>query len=179
MKSYSFAPWPARGPAESLPEEPAMKRIDALRDSRKVVLGFVLALAVFGSQAGLAQSLDIPSKKWGLSFGNSKEFTGLRFNFRDVRVRRIVGVNATLWQPRKDNKDAVIEGLSLGLIPGGGEMTGVQIGILGPAAERTMTGLNIGLVGAGSGEDMTGINIGGVGMGAGKNLKGKIGRAHV
>ena len=64
-------------------------------------LGACLALVLFSAAAGSvsAQSLDIPSKKWGLSFGNSKEFTGLRFNFRDHGVVRITGVNVTLWTP--------------------------------------------------------------------------------
>ena len=48
----------------------------------------------------IAQSLDFPSKSWGISFGNSKTFTGLRFNFRDSRVEKITGVNSTrLGQP--------------------------------------------------------------------------------
>jgi hypothetical protein len=114
----------------------------------KAAFGMVLVLAGLGARQASAQSLDIPAKTWGLSIGNSREFTGLRFNFRDSRVRRVVGVNITLWQPRKDNKEAVVKGLSFGLIPGGGEMTGLQLGILGPAAERKMTGLNLGLIGA-------------------------------
>ena len=96
-------------------------------------LTFLLAL---GSAAVQAQSLDFPSKCWGLSIGNSKEFTGLRFNFRDSQVKSIDGVNITLWQPRKDNEEAVITGLSFGTIPGGGRLRGVQIGLLGIAGAR-------------------------------------------
>jgi hypothetical protein len=162
----------ADGPADDRTQEEFMNKRRVSWGNSKAVLALILAMAVFKPQAILAQSLDIPSKKWGISFGNSKEFTGLRFNFRDSRVRRVIGLNITMWQPRKDNKDAVVKGISLGLIPGGGEMTGLQLGILGPAAEKNMTGLNIGLIGAGSGEDMTGINLGGLGMGAGKNIKG-------
>ena len=40
-----------------------------------------------------AQSLDIPSSRWGISFGNSKNFTGLRFNYRDRDVEEITGIN--------------------------------------------------------------------------------------
>ena len=74
-----------------------------------------------------AQSLDIPSKRWGISFGNSPTFTGLRFNFRDSRVHRITGLNFTLWQPREDNKHSLVQGLSLGTIPGGGTLHGLQL----------------------------------------------------
>ncbi|KPL13366.1 MAG: hypothetical protein AMS26_14790, partial [Bacteroides sp. SM23_62] len=119
-----------------------------------------------------AQSLDIPSRRWGVSFGNSKEFTGLRFNFRDSQVRRVTGINITLWTPRKDNTEAVVSGLSLGLIPGGAQMKGIHIGLLGAGATANMTGVNLGLLGVGAGENLTGINIGGLGAGAGKNITG-------
>ena len=47
-----------------------------------------------------------PLEGLGPSFGNSKTFSGLRFNFRDSQVKRISGVNVTFWRPKKDNKDA-------------------------------------------------------------------------
>ena len=135
-----------------------------------LVSSLILALVTAASAAG--QSLDIPSKTWGVSFGNSKEFAGLRFNFRDSQVRKISGINVTLWQPRKDNKESLVTGISIGMIPGGGRLRGLQLGILGIGAERDMKGLSVGLLGAGAGEDITGINIGGLGIGAGKNVKG-------
>jgi hypothetical protein len=125
-----------------------------------------------GAMSAPGQSLNIPAKTWGLSFGNSKEFTGLRFNFRDSRVRRISGINVTLWQPRRDNKDALVTGISIGTVPGGGRLRGVQLGLLGVAAERDIVGISLGLLGAGAGESITGINIGGLGIGAGENVKG-------
>jgi len=131
-----------------------------------VILAFAVPCALF------SQSLDIPSKKWGLSFGNSKEFTGLRFNFRDAGVRRVTGVNFTLWNPYEDNKEAVIQGLSLGLVPGGAFLRGIQIGILGVAAEQSATGITIGGLGMGAGDNLTGINIGGLGAGTGGNMTG-------
>ncbi|MBS1226149.1 MAG: hypothetical protein H6R32_83, partial [Candidatus Aminicenantes bacterium] len=106
----------------------------------------VLLLILWGpaSAGGLfAQSLNVPSEKWGLSFGNSKEFTGLRFNFRDSRVRRVTGVNVTFWMPRKDNKESVVRGLSLGVAPGGGRVRGVQLGLLGAGAEASLIGLTV------------------------------------
>lgn len=136
-----------------------------------------------------AQSLDIPSPRWGLSFGNSRDFSGLRFNYRDRDVGRLRGVNVTLWAPYdKEDEGSLIEGLSLGLVPGGGTLKGVQLGLLGVAAMKdahgislgllgagaggSMIGLNLGGLGAGAGEDIVGINIGGLGMGAGRDVMG-------
>ena len=119
-----------------------------------------------------AQGFNIPTGRWGISFGNSKRFTGLRFNFRDSRVEKITGINVTLWQPKKDNKESIVHGLSLGLMPGGGELRGIQIGGLGIAAEQNMSGISIGLLGVGCGGDMTGVHIGGLGAGAGGSIKG-------
>ncbi|HOY97884.1 MAG TPA: hypothetical protein PLL55_00610, partial [Candidatus Aminicenantes bacterium] len=139
-------------------------------------LGACLALVLFSAAAGSvsAQSLDIPSKKWGLSFGNSKEFTGLRFNFRDHGVVRITGVNVTLWTPRTlgEEDDSTVTGLSLGLIPGAGRMRGVQLGLLGVAGNRSIVGVSAGLLGVGAGEDISGFNFGGLGVGAGGSVAG-------
>ena len=131
-----------------------------------------MALAVISGHSLSAQGLNIPAKEWGVSFGNSKVFAGLRFNFRDSRVERVTGINVTLWMPRKDNLDAAVSGLSLGLIPGGGDVRGIQLGVLGASAEKSLTGINIGGLGVGAGDNLTGINIGGIGIGAGENVKG-------
>ena len=136
---------------------------------------FVLAailLMFFASSTLFSQSFDFPSKKWGISFGNSKEFTGLRFNFRDSRVKRITDINVTLWPPKKDNEEARVNGLSLGVAAGGGYMHGVHLGVLGVGAEKNLAGFSVGLIGVGSGENVTGLNIGGLGVGAGEDLIG-------
>jgi len=135
-------------------------------------LAFILVLLALAGVVS-AQSLDIPSERWGISFGNSKNFSGLRFNFRDGGVEHIRGVNVTLWQPRdKMNDEAVVEGLSLGLIPGAGTLRGIQIGLLGVAGTKEIRGLSFGLLGAGSGGSIKGITIGGLGLGAGEDLVG-------
>ena len=158
------------------------------RRKASIPLLSVLCLAALAGSL-TAQSLDIPSPRWGLSFGNSKDFTGLRFNFRDRDVARIRGINITLWQPYdKEDNDSVIEGVSLGLVPGGGTLRGIQLGVLGVAGMKdvrgiscgllgvgsggSMIGLNVGGLGAGAGEDVVGINIGGLGMGAGRDVVG-------
>jgi len=119
-----------------------------------------------------AQSLNIPSKYYGLSVGNSKEFTGVRFNFRDNHVREINGLNFTLWKAGKQNTDAVVNGISVGIIPSAGYLKGIQLGIVGVAAEYEVKGISIGLLGAGSGKDLSGIGIGGLGIGSGGSLTG-------
>ena len=135
-------------------------------------LGVVIFFYVFGLEKLHGQGVGLPSKYWGIGFGNLREFSGLRFNFRDSGIREINGINITLWQPKKDNSQAVVTGLSLGLMPGGGTMRGVQIGVLGVAAERDVRGIAIGLLGVGCGGDMVGVNIGGLGAGAGGSVRG-------
>lgn len=132
----------------------------------------LILFSVFGTALARAQSWDIPNHRWGLSFGNSRRFTGLRFNFRDSQVERITGINFTLWQPRKDNEDAVVTGMSLGTLPGGARLRGIQLGIAGVMSEHTITGISIAGLGIGSGDKVTGINIAGLGIGTGKKLKG-------
>jgi hypothetical protein len=123
-----------------------------------------IALANGGS------SLDIPAKGYGLSIGNSSRFSGVRINFRDRYVEQINGVNITLWAA-KDNKSAVVNGLSIGVMPEAGELKGINLG-LGVSAEKRLHGLNVGVIGMGAGGDVAGINIGGIGGGAGGNMYG-------
>ena len=103
-------------------------------------LTFMACALVLISTAGLAgdRSLDLPSSKWGISIGNSRTFTGLRLNYRDCGVDHVNGVNITLWQPCKTNQEARISGLSLGMLPGGGRLSGIQLGLLGIAATLPM-----------------------------------------
>lgn len=145
-----------------------MKRLDLLMI--RCFCGIILFNTLF-IQFLSAQSFDFPTKRCGISIGNSKRFTGLRVNFRDSRVDEIIGINMTLWQPKDDNKDAIIKGISLGLIPGGGQLNGIQFG-LGVSAEKELKGISIGLLGIGSGENVIGLNIGGLGSGAGGNMIG-------
>jgi hypothetical protein len=149
-----------------------MKKTTVIQRRLRAVLGLTLFLIPAASRALFGQSLDFPSKRWGISIGNSKEFNGLRINFSDSRVYRINGINVTLWKPMKDNEDAVVQGLSLGIIPGAGYLRGIQLGLLGVAGERELTGVSIGLLGVGSGGDVTGINLGGLGAGSGGSMTG-------
>jgi len=133
------------------------------------VAGLCLLL---GAQGLKADGFGVPSKKWGIGFGNSKQFTGIRFNYRDHHVEKVNGINFTLWQPRDKEGGAEVNGLSLGLIPGGKTLRGVQLGVLGVMGMENVSGITVGLLGAGAGGDMTGINIGGLGCGAGGSMRG-------
>ncbi|HPI74132.1 MAG TPA: hypothetical protein PLZ01_12030, partial [bacterium] len=89
-----------------------------------------------------ARSLDIPSSGSGISFGNSKAFTGLRFNYRDRDVDYVNGINVTLWKPYESDQLSRIKGFSLGPLPGGGSLSGIQLGALGIAAETQIKGIS-------------------------------------
>jgi hypothetical protein len=132
----------------------------------------VFAIMVALVRVASAQSFDIPSHRWGLSFGNSKDFTGLRFNFRDYRVESVRGFNFTMWRPYDDDVRSRITGLSLGTIASGGTVRGLQLGILGVEAHQELSGISLAVLGAGSGGNINGIAIAGLGIGAGGDLWG-------
>jgi hypothetical protein len=136
------------------------------------VIWFLLVFLMAGSMVLPARGLTIPAKDWGICFGNSPRFSGLRFNFIDRNIQIINGVNITLWKPPEKQVSGTVNGFSLGLIPYASHLNGIQIGLLGAGAEKSIRGLTIGLIGAGSGGDMKGINLGGIGMGAGGSLVG-------
>ena len=76
-----------------------------------------------------AQSLDLTVGNAGVSFGDSEDITGLRFNFRDKRLRRMTGLNVTIWSP-PDDVQSRVTGLALGLpMAGAQHFTGVGAGI--------------------------------------------------
>ncbi|GMQ80774.1 MAG: hypothetical protein BMS9Abin05_0203 [Rhodothermia bacterium] len=147
-----------------------------------VLIAGALAVQVSG------QSLDLAVDNVGISFGDSEEFTGLRFNYRDRCLRKMTGINATIWTPYEPARGGVtglalglpttgaknIEGLGLGILGVGAEesLTGIMIGGLGAGAGRDIVGVAIGGLGGGSGRDATGIMIGGLGAGAGRNMEG-------
>jgi hypothetical protein len=119
-----------------------------------------------------AQGLAVPAKTWGIGFGNSPRFNGLRFNAMDKNIITINGINITFWKANEKHAGGRVNGLSLGLMPYAGELNGIQFGLLGSGAEKNIRGISIGLVGAGSGGDITGLNFGGIGVGAGDDVLG-------
>jgi hypothetical protein len=132
----------------------------------------LLAALVLSSRAS-AQSLDLTINNTGLSIGDSRFVRGVRLNFRDRNLERVVGINATIWAPYDDARGGVVEGLALGVpLTGARRIKGAGIGIFGVGAEEDFTGLGIGGFGIGAGGDVRGILIGGFGVGSGGSVTG-------
>ena len=134
---------------------------------------YLLLVALFFPISSSAQnSLDLMVKGVGLSIGDSEEVTGLRLNFRDRHMRRVTGINATIWMPY-DERGGDVKGLALGLpLTGADNIEGIASGILGVGANESLTGIAFGGLGAGAGKDLRGIAFGGLGVGAGRDVKG-------
>lgn len=137
-------------------------------------LYLLLAFAILSINV-YPQGVGIPSKRGGIGFGNLARFTGIRLNFADKNVEKIVGINTTVWTTKHDSaQTGTMTGLSIGLplAMGHENQRGVSVGLFGVAAKENLTGINIAGIGAGAGNSMTGINIAGLGIGAGENLTG-------
>jgi len=142
----------------------------------------VLLIALFTAMPGTAygqrtsdgdRALNIGVNKVGLSIGDSREWTGIRLNWRDSRLRRARGINATIWRPY-DGGHGDIHGLALGLpLTGGRNVRGLQFGG-GIEAEEELLGIGLGALGMGAGEKVGGIMVGGLGIGTGGDLAGII-----
>lgn len=134
---------------------------------------YLLLVALLFPFAAKAQnSLDLTINNVGLSIGDSEEVTGLRLNFRDRHMRRVSGINATIWMPY-DGHGGDVKGIALGLpLTGGENIEGIAYGILGVGANQSMTGIAFGGLGAGAGKDLKGIAFGGLGVGAGRDVTG-------
>ena len=131
-------------------------------------LSFVCVL--LAAAPGWGGSIDLAIDNVGLSFGNSKQFTGVRINLTDERVDQIRGINLTLWKPGH-NPWAEIHGLQLGLVGIDARvLNGIMLTGVGLGAER-VSGVAVGLIGIGGETSITGIGIGGIGLGGG-NLNG-------
>src|SRR5690349_4746390 len=118
------------------------------------------------------RSLDLTIDDVGLSIGDSREVTGVRLNFRDTRLRRVAGINATVWAPEGEPMGKVT-GIALGLpVTASRDISGLGVGIGGVGAGRHLRGIMLGGAGVGAGDDVTGIALGGLGVGAGGELRG-------
>ncbi|MBD3224589.1 MAG: hypothetical protein GF313_07660 [Caldithrix sp.] len=142
--------------------------------SLKQLTGWLTVLFLSIMMAGPSlhgQALNIPAAEYGLSLGNSKEFTGIRINVRDKNVQKINGFNLTFWSPVENNV-AIYNGLSLGVMAKGGHLNGIHTGIIGAAAQYKINGIAFGLLGAGAGEAINGIAFGLLGAGSGGTIQG-------
>ncbi|MFQ5569832.1 MAG: hypothetical protein ACE5G0_09170 [Rhodothermales bacterium] len=148
-----------------------LTRCFPMRALRTLVL--LLCLAAFTDvERSVAQSLDVPVEGYGLSIGDSPWVNGLRINFRDRNLRRVNGVNLTIWTPRSP-ASGTVNGVALGVpMTGARRIRGLAVGIIGAGADETITGVALGPVGVGSGRSIEGLGIGGIGIGAGGDLIG-------
>jgi hypothetical protein len=122
-----------------------------------------------------AQGLNIPSRNWGISFGNSIKFTGLRLNIIEKNIEQINGINLSVYQAGNGElHTGTVNGISIGvpMIGGTANRNGINLGIVGISASKNANGINFGAIGVGAGNNLSGLNIGGLGAGAGGNVSG-------
>lgn len=131
-----------------------------------------IVLAAIPALAQDVGSVDLTVGGNGVSIGDSRQVNGLRLNFRDRELRRVDGVNVTVWAPY-DHPRGIINGVALGLpLTGARSIDGLAAGVFGVGAERTIRGIGVGGLGLGAGEDIVGLALGGIGMGAGRDIRG-------
>ena len=115
------------------------------------------------SASANGKALNFPTRNYGISIGNSYEFTGIRINFADENVKRINGLNFTLWVTPRNNQDAVINGMSVGLVPTAGSMQYINLGVLATGvAHGSLNGVSVGGLLIGSGGNINGLSIAGL-----------------
>lgn len=108
---------------------------------RTILSCFLIIGAIYVyAQRDPEKAVTFPFNKFGISFGNSKNFNGIRFNDRDKDVHRINGLNVTFLS--NDNNDAFYNGISLGLKPQGGTMNGVNLGLFALDCANRANGIN-------------------------------------
>ena len=132
----------------------------------------MFALAWLGASS---QGLNIPAGNWGISFGNSTRFNGIRFNLVDKDIEKINGISFNVWGIKDETRQTgTVNGISIGLpaVLGTGSRKGINIGIIGTGARRDLKGVNLGGLGVGAGNDLKGMNLGLLGVGAGNDLYG-------
>ncbi len=109
------------------------------------------------------KALNFPTKKYGVSIGNSYDFTGVRINFADKNVKRITGLNVTFWIKKFENQNAIVNAISIGVLPVAGKMQPINIGLLGVGtAKQNLNGISIGGFIIGSGGKINGLSLSGI-----------------
>jgi hypothetical protein len=142
---------------------------------------FILCIGVYSLHAqdtlSSGKALNIPFRKYGISIGNSREFNGIRINLADKNVRRINGLNITFWVSKlsinkfPNNYNAIVNGVSLGIIPTGGSMQPINIGLVGVGAKK-LNGLTIGGLTIHSFGNINGLIASGLAVETGGNING-------
>ncbi len=142
------------------------------RTTRRASLAALFVLAV--PSLGSAQGLDLTINHVGLAIGDIPEVTGLRLNYRDRNLRRVDGMNVTIWMPYNDeDMRGVVRGIALGLpMTGARNIDGLAVGLFGVGAQDRIRGIGFAPIGLGSGGSLEGLMIGGVGAGTGGSITG-------
>lgn len=107
------------------------------------------------------KALNLPAAKYGISIGNSIEFTGIRINLADKEVKVVNGMNITFWLPR-NNRNSILNGVNAGLIPNGGTMRLMNIGVIAIGTTHNLSGLSIGGFAIGAGDKISGLSLSGL-----------------
>jgi len=115
------------------------------------------------------KAINIPFKKYGLSFGNSSEFNGIRINLADKDIKRINGLNVTFWARKlkywSDNaqmQKSIVNGISTGIIPTCGTMNGINSGVLRVFAMKEMNGVSFSVLNLNSKGNINGLSVSGL-----------------
>jgi hypothetical protein len=90
------------------------------------------------------KALNFPFKKYGVSIGNSYEFTGIRINFADENVKRINGLNVTFRGKDIVHQNSFVYGISLGVFAAASSMQPINIGLLAIGARNSLSGFSVG-----------------------------------
>lgn len=126
----------------------------------------------FNPAISFSQSLDLGVRNTGLSIGNSQNWTGIRFNYRDYDVDQITGINVSIWRP-EDPATGNVRGIAIGIpVTGAYDLTGISLSPVGTGAENNLTGLHLAGLGLGAGSTVRGLQLAGLGVGAGNDLSG-------
>lgn len=126
------------------------------------LMSILLSALVVAGGSDAATNLGVGGA--GISFGNSTDWRGLRFNFVDRGVIRVEGVNLIAAGSETGNPDARYRGLTVGLYSGmGRSFSGITIapGIQG----KSISGLSLSLVQQAK-DRLAGIHVSGVILGS-------------
>ncbi len=116
--------------------------------------------------------LSISVNNYGIAFGHVPVINGLRFNFRDINLNRVHGMNITIVAPREPSYGTV-RGIAIGLpMTGAANMTGVSAAFGGITVNESLRGIQVALLGIGAGSGISGITAAGLGFGADGDVRG-------
>lgn len=124
---------------------------------RKIIDLSLVLVFIFQIHGILGQNkyVSIGGRKFGICFGNSSKYNGLRLNFRDKYVKKINGINISGW-----SESEVINGIQIGALATASDVTnGISLGGIGTGG-RQINGIAVGGLMLGN-RKINGIGIGG------------------